>query len=67
MYACLFDLYTLTVAGMTMEQILAFFREAEESEHVLSPDFLIPTIGSLSADELEQLLVEDASLRTVVL
>lgn len=50
-----------------MEQILAFFREAEENDRILSPDVMIPTISGLSADELEQLLIEDASLRTVVL
>ena len=50
-----------------MEQILAFFREAEESDRALSPDSLVPTISGLSVDELEQLLIEDASVRTSVM
>lgn len=50
-----------------MEQILTFFRDAEEREHVLAPEVLMPMIGELSADELEEVLMEDATIRSVVM
>jgi hypothetical protein len=52
---------------MTMEQILAFFRSAEERERTLAPDVLMPMMSELSVDELEELLNEDATLRGVVM
>ena len=58
---------TSTVAGMTLEQILTFFREAEERERILAPDVLMPMIGELNVDELEELLVEDVDVRGVVM
>lgn len=52
---------------MTLEQILTFFREAEERERILAPDVLMPMIGELNVDELEELLVEDVDVRGVVM
>ena len=50
-----------------MEQILTFFRNAEERERVLAPDVLMPVMSELSVDELEELLTEDATVRSVVM
>ena len=52
---------------MTMEQILTFFCRAEEQEHTLAPDVLMPMMSELSVDELEEILNEDAMLRSVVM
>ena len=50
-----------------MEQILTFFRNAEEWERVLAPDVLMPVMSELSVDELEELLTEDATVRSIVM
>ena len=52
---------------MTMEQILRFFRSAEERERTLAPDILMPVMSELSEDELEELLIEDDMLRGVIM
>ena len=52
---------------MTMEQILRFFRSAEERERILAPDILMPVMSELSEDELEELLIEDDTLRGVIM
>ena len=58
---------TFTVAGMTMEQILTFFRNAEDNDRILAPDVLMPLIGEYSVYELEELLTEDITVRRVVM
>ena len=49
-----------------MEQILTFFRSAEEQGRTLAPDVLMPEMSELSVDELEELLNEDDTLRGIV-
>ena len=52
---------------MTIEQILTFFRSAEEQQRTLAPDVLMPEMSELTVGELEELLSEDATLRAVVM
>ena len=52
---------------MTMDQILTFFRDAEERERNVAPDILVPAISELSADELEVLLTANVALRSAVM
>ena len=50
-----------------MEQILTFFRDAEDNDRILAPDILLPMIGELNASELVELLRVDTDVRSVIM
>ena len=50
-----------------MEEILQFFIAAQESGSVLNVHVMLADVGTLSADELEQRLLENDELREFVM
>ena len=55
------------VAGLPLEQILAYFVELELSGDSIAQDMLLPLFSELTTIELEEQLQEDEMLATLIM
>ena len=52
---------------MSIAEILEFFQREEDRGNVLGVNLLMPLIGELTVEELEDLLMEDGDIRNLVM